>query len=86
MGKLPGHHGDIINLYLVSLQKTFYYSKENSFILKEIQIVYDMEACKVVKGGFCMVKSERNTTKDATYILMHWILSYLSFLNENMLV
>ena len=51
MWKLPGL--PIIDLYLITLQKTFHYSKENSFILQEIQIVCDMKACKVAKGATC---------------------------------
>ena len=51
MWKLPGL--PIIDLYIITLQKTFHYSKENSFILQEIQIVCDMKACKVAKGAAC---------------------------------
>ena len=61
-GKFPGLL--TMNLQLLSLQKTFHYTCQNSFISEEMQVANNIEVCKVVKSGFCMVQPARYVAKE----------------------
>ena len=76
-------------LLLVALQykEIILLCSQNSFILKIIQVAYDLKTLQVVKAtGFGSVQLARDAAKDSIKLLKHWILSQLSVLNQSTLL